>query len=63
MKNLNYFRTINIIFWIIVTAVLMTAVYKIWSDYGNYTIFDFFVSLFIHGGICFFLGYLIDKNK
>ena len=29
---------------------------------GGYTAMSFFISLFMHGGFCYFIGYLIDEK-
>ena len=62
MKKMNLLRKINVAFWTVVTIVLMIIAYHAWSVYGPYTTLSFFVSLFVHGGFCFLLGYLIDEK-
>lgn len=55
-------RKINALIWVVIAIVIMVAAYFQWSKYGEYTIGSFFCSLMMHGGFCFFIGYLIDEK-
>lgn len=62
MNKMNLIRTINATIWVVVAIVLMVLAYKTWSLNGSYTFMSFFVSLIMHGGLCYFLGYFVDNN-
>ena len=62
MNKMNLARKINAAIWAVAAIVLMVFAYKAWSANGPYTFMSFFASLLIHGGICFFIGYLIDEK-
>lgn len=62
MNKMNLARKINVAIWAVAAIVLMVFVYKAWSANGPYTLMSFFVSLFMHGGFCFLIGYLIDEK-
>ena len=61
MIKMNLARKINAVIWAVAAIVLMVFVYKAWSANGPYTFMSFFLSLVIHGGFIFFIGYFIDK--
>lgn len=62
MNKMNLVRKINAAIWVVAAIVLMVFVYKVWSINGPYTLISFFVSLVMHGGFCFFIGYLTDEK-
>lgn len=62
MNKMNLARKINAAIWAVAAIVLMVFIYKIWSANGPYTFMSFFASLVMHGGFCFFIGYLIDEQ-
>lgn len=62
MLKMNGFRKVNAIVWLIVAVVLMVCVYNAWSQYGPYTMLDFFASLVVHGGTCLVCAILIDEQ-
>ena len=62
MKKMNLLRKINAAIWAVAAIVLMVFAYKAWSANGPYTLISFFVSLVMHGGFCFLIGYLIDEK-
>lgn len=62
MNKMNLARKINAAIWAVAAIVLMVFVYKAWSANGPYTLMSFFTSLVMHGGLCFFIGYLIDEK-
>ena len=60
---MNLARKINAAIWAVAAIVLMVFTYKAWSaNNDTYTLMDFFVSLIIHGGICYLIGYLTDEK-
>lgn len=59
---MNLDRKINAAIWAVAAIVWMVFIYKVWSENGPYTLISFFISLLIHGGLCFFIGYLIDEK-
>lgn len=62
MSKMNDFRKVNAVVWFVIAVVLMICVYNAWSQYGPYTIFSFFASLVVHGGICLVCAVLIDEQ-
>lgn len=42
-------RICNAILCLALFIIIMRAAYNTWSMYGQYTLYSFFVSLFIHG--------------
>ena len=59
---MNKARKINALIWVVIAVVIMVAAYFQGSKYDEYTIRSFFCSLVVHGGFCFFIGYLIDEK-
>lgn len=59
---MNKARKINALIWVVIAIVIMVAAYFQWSKNGEYTIGSFLCSLVMHGGFCFFIGYLIDEK-
>lgn len=62
MSKMNDFRKANAVVWFIIAVVLMVCAYSTWSQYGPYTIFSFFSSLVVHGGICLVGAVFVDKQ-
>ena len=60
MRNIKFWRILNVVVWIGIVVLIMTSAYNSWSTYGEYTIADFFGSLVFHGGFGFLIGYVID---
>lgn len=50
-KKYNIARVINILACIGIAVMIMLCAYNAWSLYGKYTIFSFFTSLVMHGGL------------
>lgn len=48
-------KVINALCCICGAILIMIAAYNKWSQYGEYTVFSFLVSLFIHGGLMFLI--------
>lgn len=42
-------KAINILVCMGIVVAIMLGAYNAWSVYGEYTLVDFFISLFIHG--------------
>lgn len=59
---MNLARKINAAIWAVAAIVLMVFAYKAWSANGPYTLMSFFLSLVMHGGFCYLIGYLIDEK-
>lgn len=58
-------RICNAILCLALLIIIMRAAYNTWSMYGQYTLYSFLVSLFIHGtlsGMIYFgIDYLLRK--
>ena len=63
--NVLFAKIINASICICGAILIMIAAYNQWSQYGEYTVFSFLCSLFIHGGLMFmiYLGinWVIDR--
>lgn len=62
MSKINCFRKANAVVFLVIAVVLMVCAYSTWSQYGPYTIFSFFSSLVVHGGICLAGAVFVDKQ-
>lgn len=51
MSKYKIAKIVNIIVCIALVAFIMRMAYNTWSMYGPYTLFSFFASLFVHGGM------------
>lgn len=60
MKKYKIAKTLNILLSLSFTIVLMVGAYNAWSLYGRYSLYSFFVSLLIHGGLGLMLYLGID---
>lgn len=58
-------KVINTLCCIVGAILIMIAAYRQWSLYGEYTLFSFLVSLFIHGGlmamVCVGINWVINR--
>lgn len=50
-KKYNIARIINILFSMGIVVAIMLCAYNAWSLYGDYTLYSFFASLVVHGGL------------
>ena len=62
MSKMNGFRKANAVVWFVIAVVLMVCAYSVWSQNGPYTMFSFFASLGVYGGICLVCAVLIDEQ-
>lgn len=60
MSKYKIAKIVNIIVCISLMVFIMQNAYNAWSMYGPYTLFSFFVSLFVHGGFCIMIYLGID---
>ena len=51
MSKYKIAKIVNIIVCIALVVFIMRMAYNTWSMYGPYTLFSFFASLFVHGGL------------
>lgn len=50
-KKYNIARVINALVCVGIAVTIMLCAYNAWSLYGEYTLFSFFTSLVMHGGL------------
>lgn len=60
MSKYKIAKIVNIIVCISLVIFIMRIAYNTWSMYGPYTLFSFFVSLFVHGGFWIIIYLCID---
>lgn len=54
------FKILNALICICGAIFIMIAAYNQWSMYGEYTLFSFLYSLFLHGGLMFMIYLVIN---
>lgn len=52
-SKIHLYKLLNALICICGAILIMIAAYNQWSMYGEYTVFSFLCSLFLHGGFMF----------